>query len=254
MPSRAETRAECERYRPARPAPGVPPNKTLEDGYRYIGDCTYGLNYQRIEESAQAKNFLKGMSRATGQMLPVYSCFRSQESQDVILCNNRCAPRFGNVECSGRIAANKSEHTEGVAADFRITVDIPNNSPHPVMNVEIEKLCRMLETNRSRFAQGRGGITLYGIGPDSVAGLHYDTKPDWCNWGACEKIGDRQILGEGHCKRKKYEDKEARLEQGLAAAKTMRLEAEIARIQAELVRLRADCKPGDLSCRDSFKN
>ena len=251
LPASAADRPECERYRPA-PAQGgaQAPQKAEADGFKYIGACMRGGSWQRIEASAPMKRLLKGSAQMFGQNLAVYSCFRSQESQDLILCNFRCAPRFGDVECSGRIAANKSEHTYGTAADFFVQTSVPAGATHAVRNVEIARLCKQVAQARTQFNGGRGGITIYGIDEtNSKAGLHFDTKSDWCNWGACEKV-----LGEGHCKRKKYDEKEARLMEALAAAKLLQRREEVARLERELARLRADCKPGDLTCRDVFKD
>jgi|GEM_PF-6517828 len=234
------------------PTPGVPDH--LREGWQFSSGCKVNRAWAKIESNAAVKAFLGGAAKAFNQQLPVYSCFRSQESQDEILRRNQCAPRFGTVECSGRIAANLSEHTIGVAADFQARTSIPQNSSHPVRNVEIERYCSILNQLRKQHSGGRGGITLYGIGNDSAAFMHFDAKSDWCNWGACEKIGDKQVLGEGHCKRKKFLEKEARIEASIAAAKELRAIADIRRLEAELVRLRADCKPGDLSCRDLFKD
>lgn len=252
-PAFAEDRPECVRYRP-RPAAAGPaaPQKTPADGYKFIGGCTRGGSWQRVEASAQMKKMLKGVSGKVGQQLEVYSCVRSQESQDLILCNLRCAPRFGTEECSGRSAANKSEHTYGTAADFFVQTTVPAGSRHVVKDAELYRLCRLVAQSRTQFAGGRGGITVYGIDDKSgKAGLHYDVKPDWCNWGACEQVKE---LGEGHCKRKKYGDKEARLLAALNASKLLQRRQEVARLERELARLRADCRPGDLTCRDSFKD
>jgi len=214
------------------------------NGFTYVDSCTMGKNWHRVQESERVKGFLKGFSRNTSQNLQVYSCYRSQESQNAILRRNNCRP-FGPVECSGRIAANQSEHTLGAAADFKL------NSGHSSIRNEAKILgyCKLLDKTRKQFAGGRGGITIYGIGPDGVAFFHYDGKDDWRTWGGCE-----EAMGEGHCKRSKYGAKEARLEGDLNAAKLAKAKEQVAKLESELAKMRADCPPGDLTCRDSFKD
>lgn len=217
------------------------PPKAAADGYRYIGDCAQGNNRAKVEKSPEMKKLLQGFGKKVGQQLPVYSCFRSQESQDKILRKNKCFP-YGTVKCSGRIAANISEHTVGTAADFFVLDAKKGMEAH---------YCRLLDQNRKQLNGGRGGLTLYGIDTKtkpSRAGLHIDVKSDWCNWGACAKF-----LGDGHCKRTLYREKVAALEKSLVEAKARQARADIARLQAELQRVKGDCKPGDLKCRDSYK-
>lgn len=242
--------AHAEKFKLEPPTAGVPDH--LKDNWQFIGSCKQNSNWSKVEGSAQAKSFLNAAARVFQQKLPVYSCFRSQISQDQIRREKNCKP-FGPNECSG-VAAELSEHTIGAAADYQILTGVPAGASNGVKDAEIRKTCLQLDQIRRQFAGGRGGITVYGIGPDSVAFLHYDAKADWCNWGGCEKIGANAVLGEGHCKRKKFRLKEARLEEGLAAARELRSQAEIKRLEAELKRMRADCPPGDKKCQDSYKD
>ncbi|HEY8278077.1 MAG TPA: hypothetical protein VIH99_00545 [Bdellovibrionota bacterium] len=216
-------------------APQHPP----QDGFQYVSDCSCSKKWKRVEDSKGLKGKLKSFSALVdNRWLPAYSCYRSQESQDEILKKNKCAPRFGTVQCSGRIAANLSEHTIGTAADF--LVDNYTGQPEP--------LCHLL--NQARKANGgRGGITVYGVDRETkAAALHIDDKEDWCNWGVCEGV-----LGEGYCRRTKFRQKQAALEIQQANAKLTGSQETLAQLTKALEALQADCPPGDLSCRDVYK-
>lgn len=238
---------------------GAAPSHPREHGFHYVQDCARGKNWVRVEKSGALKKMYKLVSEATGrQWLPVYSCIRDQDKQDEILRANKCAPRFGDIPCSGRIAANISEHTRGVAGDFFLR--------HT--GASKEDLCRMLSQIRARANGGRGGITYYGTDlmkdPDTgervrLSALHIDVGTDggdpsnpaygdWCNWGACEKV-----LGEGHCKRTKFRLKRAEIEEEIAKAKLGQSQGSIAGLNKALRMLTQDCKPGDTRCRDNFK-
>ena len=246
----------CDRYEVS-PGPGNAPKKEPRDGFQYVQDCWKGKNWERVEKSVEVKRLLGGFSRMVGQNLPVYSCFRSQSSQDAILCRNKCAPRFGTANCVGRIAESNSEHTVGVAADFFV-LENGNLSPSSfrdpkalkeALKREGGRLCGLLAQNRKENNSGWGGITVYGVDPQlGKAFLHLDAKKDWCNWGVCE-----DFLGEGHCKRTKFRTTEARLLQSLADAEKAKAQEEVARLRSLVQKLQADCPPGDLSCRDLYK-
>jgi len=236
------------------------PQHSRADGFHYMQDCARDQHWVRVEASKPLQAMYKVVSQGQGnQWLPVYSCIRDQDAQDKILAANHCAPRFGDVQCSGRIAANISEHTRGTAGDFFIR-DFQGKP---------EVLCRILDQARTTANGGRGGITYYGTDtmkdPNTgemakMSALHMDigtdgntpSNPahgDWCNWGLCE-----QVLGEGHCMRTKFRQKKADIEEALAAAKLQNSQASVANLTKALQALTADCKPGDLSCRDNFKN
>jgi hypothetical protein len=230
------------------------PKHTREDGFRYISGCARGGNWARVENSKAIHAMYKAVSQSLGNYwLPVYSCMRSQAKQDDILRANHCAPRFGSVKCSGRIAANVSEHTRGTAGDFFV----PAGSP--------KTLCRILSQARAQANGGRGGITFYGtskvIDPETghmamMSSLHLDIgtdgnipgNPAQANWGECERF-----LGEGHCKRTKFRRKKAELEEQLAKAKLLGSRETVGRLEKVLASLSADCKPGGLKCRDNYK-
>jgi hypothetical protein len=231
------------------PAADVPLPLRKPEGYSYVEACAMPQNARFVEKSKRAKKFLQGFSRKAGQPLQVYSCFRSQEAQEEILRRNKCAPRYGEVPCAGRIAAEISEHSIGAAADFRVQAKVSSRAPVPEQQAEIKRICRLMNQVRRDFADGKGGITVYGLESRGMAYLHYDPKNDWCNWGKyCE-----QELGEGHCRRTKFRAKQAELHAQLNAAKIAQARDVVNRLEAALARLKADCKPGDAKCRDSFK-
>lgn len=247
----------CASYA-GKPQPmGQAPQKTPADGYQYIADCARGQNWARVENSREMQSLIRGFAGSIGQNLPVYSCYRPQQAQDEILCRNHCAPRFGTQQCEGRVAANLSEHTIGIAADIIVRTGIPpvQGKPTPQQNAvyrgTTQKMCLLLDQNRKQNNSGWGGITVYGIEPkNGQAFLHMDVKKDWCNWGACQ---DMPQLGEGNCKRTKYRATDAKLMQELADAQKAKDLATVQRLQGLLNQLHADCKPGDTSCRDLFK-
>jgi hypothetical protein len=208
------------------------PKDTNKFGFKFVWDCTCEGNWQKIYADESIKKKLTIVSRTVKQTLPVYSCFRSQESQDEILKKNKCAPKYGDVPCAGRIAAAVSEHTVGIAADFFIS-DFQG---------EVADLCRILDQTRAK-AGGRGGITVYGI-ENGRAALHMDSKSDWCNWGMCEKV-----LGEGHCLRTKWRSKVAQVEKNLAEAKLAKSQSSIKKLEKLLKSLKSDCPPNDEDCR-----
>ena len=241
----------CEQFSAPAQQLGQAPQKTPQDGFHYTSDCARGQNWARVERSPEMQRLLRGLGKMVGQDLPVYSCFRSQQSQDAILCHNHCAPRFGNVECSGRIAANVSEHTIGVAADIILKTAQGPQSPKQQLRAEIFRLCGVLDANRKQNNSGWGGITVYGIDPGTGNSyMHMDIKRDWCNWGECENSPQ---LGEGHCKRTKYQNTEAKLMQQQADAQKAKDLVAVQRLDELLKKLHADCPPGDLSCRDLYK-
>jgi hypothetical protein len=247
----AQAADPCARFATRPPPPGRAPQKTAADGYRYIADCARGQNWGRVEKSPEMQRLLRGLARAAGQNLPVYSCFRNQQNQDEILCHNHCAPRFGSQVCEGRVAANLSEHTVGIAADIIVQTSQGPRSTRRQLRAESFRMCGLLDRNRRQNNAGWGGITVYGVEPkDGKAYLHMDVKKDWCNWGDCQDVPS---LGEGNCKRTKYRATEAKLLQQLADAQKARAQADVRRLEGLLAKLRADCKPGDLACRDLFK-
>jgi hypothetical protein len=247
----------CAAFAVAQASSGRAPQKTPADGYKYVQDCARGLNWQRVETSKEMQRLLRGFGAAVAQNLPVYSCYRSQQSQDEILCRNHCAPRFGTTICEGRVAANLSEHTVGIAADVMVQTGLPpvndklTDQQKSLYRDTSYKMCGLLDANRKQNNGGWGGITVYGVEPkNGLAYLHMDVKKDWCNWGNCQDI---PALGEGNCKRTKFHATEAKLMQELADAQKARDQASVANLTAVLKKLRADCKPGDASCRDLFK-
>jgi hypothetical protein len=242
----------CSAFSSSPAAAGQAPQKTASDGFRYVQDCARGTNWQRVERDADMQRLLKGFAQGVGQNLPVYSCYRSQQSQDEILCRNHCAPCFGASVCEGRVAANLSEHTVGIAADVIVqTQQGPQSTPAQLRD-EAFRMCSLLDQNRKKNNAGWGGITVYGVeSKDGKAFLHIDAKKDWCNWGSCQDV---PALGEGNCKRTKYRIKEARVMQQLADAQRNQARADVQRIQDQLQKLQADCAPGDAACRDLFKS
>lgn len=220
-------------------------------GYKYVNprdyfkgeqdfpffSCQCDGRWEKVEASQAVQRVLKEVSKAVGYLVPVHSCLRKQVDQDTILRRYRCAPRFGTVDCNGRIA-NKSEHTQGTAADFM------------VLNVKGDpgKLCRLLDQARLKGNQGMGGVSVYGVDPNGVAALHFDAKEDWCNWSICQKV-----LGEGHCKRGRFDKLKTALEAKLADAKKASQDAVLRSLQARLAALLARCPRGDNVCRDLYK-
>ncbi len=228
----------CSQNAPAHPA---------SDGFSYAATCAcadgappgQAGRWSLVEASKPIQKMYKFVSANMNQILPVYSCFRSQADQDQILKANHCAPNYGNAQCSGRIAANISEHTIGTAGDFFIKG----------LDGDPSALCRLLDKARKVGNNGHGGITYYGTDKKTgLSGFHFDVKEDWCNWGACE-----QVLGEGYCRRTKFREKEAKIEDALAAAKLQNSKTAVTRLQAALKQLEAQCPPDDAACRDSFK-
>ncbi len=203
-----------------------------------IENCLCNGKWRRVEASKELKGVFQQLQQRIGRSVPVYSCLRGQEAQDEILKRNNCAPRYGDVECSGRIAANVSEHTVGTASDLFI----PNYTGEPA------QLCHVLDEARRKGNGGRGGVSVYGVDPSGTAAVHFDAKPDWCNWGICE-----DVLGEGHCKRGKFRKKKAALEDAIAAAKLKESQELLGRLQTQLQELQADCPPDDLKCRDNYQ-
>lgn len=225
-----------------------PPKKTEADGFHYSGDCLLFGSWKRVESNEQTKGFLKGLSKKLGQSIRVHSCFRSQEHQNYLLCKEDCLP-YGKDHCAGKVAVS-SEHKNGIAADMLFISSIPPNSPDAVLIAENRRLCRVLNETRKETSGGRGAIAVYGVNEKSHSYMHYDVKPDWCNWGAeCVKE-----LGDGFCKRKIFADKEAKMMQVLADAREKKARLDVMTLQRQLRILRADCNPGDERCRDLYKH
>jgi hypothetical protein len=242
----------CGQFASTPPAAGQAPQKTAADGFHYVQDCALGRNWEKVETNPDMQKLLHAFGKTVGQILPVYSCFRNQQSQDEILCRNHCGPRFGKQVCEGRVAANLSEHTVGIAADVIVQTRQGPQSSKVQLRDEAFRMCNLLDQNRKQNNNGWGGITVYGVEPkDGKAYMHMDVKQDWCNWGSCQ---DMPNLGEGNCKRTKYRTTEAAVMQKLADAQKVRAAGDVAGLTQRLAQLRAPCQPGDTQCRDLFQS
>ncbi len=141
--------------------------------FSLVGNCAgdAGKFVRGGRDGLDIKPSINAISAAAGKHLNLFSCYRSQETQNSILKSRGCAP-FGNKDCSQTVA-RISFHTRTIAAD------IQNFDPN------LTKQCQLIAKGRS-VAGGRGGVGTY----PGTSG-HFDMGPARV-WNKCRGV----VLGD----------------------------------------------------------
>ncbi|MGZ3702475.1 MAG: hypothetical protein ACXWR1_02780 [Bdellovibrionota bacterium] len=132
--------------------------------FSYLRSC----DSHRIQSNPDMQRAFRAIAAKLGQNIALNSCYRSQQTQDVLLRNGHCYP-YGKTNCNGTIATH-SYHTYGIAGDYHASAaDAP--------------LCKAMDEVRTEVLGGRGGVGGYGSGY-----AHFDNRPYRCSYNICGKI------------------------------------------------------------------